>query len=354
MRSLRLVHAWCGIVLALLVALIGLSGAFSSVRAEFVRLKVPAARALPSGAMTYGSALNALEMARPGELAAVRFSPYGMGVHQVQFKDGRRAFIDGQGKVVSQWRPGARLEEMVLSLHHTLLLGEAGRILVSLIGVAVLAMGVTGLILAWPQLHTVSLSLWPRSLERREIVAAHRNLAVIFGLFIMLQVFSGVFVNLAPEIGAVSHRSRERPDPKAGSPPAEAFVDWHQIFVSAQDGRPAFRIRRAFAPQAPDEAYRVYISPPRDLSPKGSLIVFLDWQGRVLERRDERSGAWERTAETYLFALHSGDLGPAWMRMVTGFIGLVLALLALVGAWGWATYLLRGERLTSSRRREPA
>lgn len=340
MRVIRLIHAWAGLVLALFVAVIAFSGAFVSVRPEFIRLRVAEARAPAPPASSYGAALNAFEAKRPGELASAHFAPYHLGVHRLALKNWNLAFVDRHGLVVREWWRGTRLEEKALSLHHTLLLGEAGRILASLIGLAIIAMLVTGIMLIAPQLRLITLWLLPKSMARRDLISAHRNLALAFVVFFLVQVPTGVWVNLSPEISRFVE-SKPAPPPKVIEPPPGANADWHTILAAAQDGRRDSRIRMAHAPARPQDPYTVQLSPPGDLSAKGSLVVFLDWQGRVLEVRDQRVGSWHHRSNNLLFAAHSGELGPEWMRYVVGLVGLALGLVSLIGAAGYATFLMR-------------
>lgn len=336
---IRTLHRWSGALLALLLIVIGLTGALSVFRGDLPRLQYAAARGAPADQAAFGAALARFEADSGAAIRSVKFAPYELGVHRVYLESGGGAFIDRDGKQVDGWRGGGRPEDVILNLHHKLLAGERGETVVGLIGVAGMGLVVSGLWLWWPARRGFALRLWPRSWSRLSLVASHRNLGILIALPLALQFATGVAMvfekPLARAIGVADKLPAAAPD--AGA------ADWPAIVAGAAAAYPDGRVRIAAAPRGPGGTFNVRLQRPGDLNPEGSTVVALDGTGRVLARYDAAAvGAGQRFLDAAL-GLHAGDWGGLASRLLVAATGAGLAFTALIAGLAF----LKGWRLTA-------
>lgn len=327
MRLLRLLHAWSGLVMALLLAALGLAGALTALRPEIIAATIPAASGPPPAASTYGPALAAYEDAHPDQIRSVKFSPGGIGVHRLYLAGGRAAYIDAKGEELANWGKNGRIEDLAFAFHHTLLAGPKGEQAVGVIGVLGVGLALAGLLVWWPARHTFSLRLWPASLQRRDLLGVHRNLGVLLALVLVVQFVSGAAVVFEGSI------RRWVGDSTPQTPTVAAQTrDWAGVLASARAAAPAATIKRVFAPPKPDLAYTVYMQEPGETHPEGVSRLFFDGQGRLLGRYDAmRSPIAERILNSAL-AVHSGEIGGDGLRWAFALVGAGLTILSLMGA----------------------
>lgn len=329
---LRSLHAWAGAVLAMLLIVIGASGTVVLLRGEIVRLTVPAARAPAPPATTYGRALSQAESETGRAIRAVKFSPYGLGVHRVGFEDGVAAFIDARGGVVERWRGQARFEDWMLNLHHALLLrapGERAAGVAALGGVALVLSGFAVWLFPRPR---VRFRVWPAGGARRDVLAAHRALGSLAAVFVLAQLVTGAGM-------ALSEFARPLMGAQKPAPPSVASIGgkaaWPQVLAAAQAAYPDAAVRRAFAPRAPEAPYVIHLQQPGDLNPEGGTIVFADGAGRVAGIYDEAAVPASARLYNAFLGLHAGDYAAGGGRLVAGATGLALVMLGALGLWGF-------------------
>jgi uncharacterized iron-regulated membrane protein len=327
MKLLRSLHAWVGVVLALVLALVGLTGAVSVFRSEVVRATVPAARVQAPAPASFGPALDRLQ-ATGVKIRSVKFSPYGLGVHSVLFAGGA-GFVDGEGRLVQRWTRQARIEDTVLALHHTLLAGEGGEQVLGVVGLFGITMVLSGLVIwIWPKprLHWL---VWPASTKRRDLMMAHLSLGPILAVFLLFQLTTGAGMALQKFARPLLHATRP-PPPKAA--PAADPPSWSQVLAAAQAVYPDAIPRRAVAPFRRGGTYAVFLQQPGDLNPEGGATVYVDGHGEVIGKADQRDlGPGVRLFNT-LLGLHSGAWAGTAGRLLTTVTGVGLAMLSLMGA----------------------
>jgi uncharacterized iron-regulated membrane protein len=340
MSLVRSLHAWCGLLLSLALVVVGLSGAGLVFREQITRATVSEAAAPPPPASTYGPALDRFARERPAAIRSVKFSPAGLGVHRLYLADGKSAFIDAQGRSVQVWPQRGRFEDCLLSLHHELLVGRPGQLLIGLVGLAALGMVLSGLVIWAPTVKAFSLRLWPRSADRRDLLSAHRNLGVVLALLLLVQLPTGIGMAFPQAFRALVAAEAPPAPPAVADKPGQP-ARWSRIVDAAQARFPLATVRTARAPNDPGGPYVVGLQQAGDLNPEGSTAVYLTAEGQVVAISDERKlNAGARLADD-LLGIHSGAYGGLAARIAVALTGIGLAMLGVFGAWSYLQHLRR-------------
>lgn len=346
MLALRTAHAWSGAVLSLLIAVLGVSGTLLVFKEDYLRLVFPEARqAVSLAAEDLGPVLNRIEAAYGEDgLRYIALGDAQFGLHKAVMQDGSAAYIDGDGNTVARWARNGRAEDWLFDLHHHLLAGEAGEIVGGVAGGAAVLMSITGLIIVWPSLRMFRWRVWPRTGARRDLLAQHRDLGVIFAVPILLIAFTGFAMVFSEPVRAALHTltaSRPAPAPErleAGAGPA----DWTAALKAAEAAFPEASPRLVSLPAKPGAPASLRLRNPQEWHPNGRTYVLLDPATSLpLATRDGR--AMNRADRLYnsFYPLHSAGLGGRLYDVFTALTGLALTVLGLVGTW---TFLKRPPR----------
>lgn len=344
MGFLRLLHAWTGAVLAMILVIIGLTGALLVFRADFVRLTVPEARAqVPASPEALGKAADSLEHVLHGDLRYVVFASERLGVHQAMFTQDRYAYADQNGEVIAAWRGAGRPEAFVYELHHFLLLGEAGMKVVGWSGNVAVLLAIIGLIIWAPVWRAFSPKLWPTAPRRSELLRTHRNLGVVFALPAMLFCLTGSGLIFYQTTHSLLARIMPGPAPEEFFPPSDAgAIDWPTALAGAQAMFPEATIRAAVWPAGPWDAARVRLRQPGEWRADGATEVLIDpATSRVQGVINPRALGTGERVNAALLPLHTAAVGGRLYDAAAFLSGLALAALGFFGLW---SFLLKPRR----------
>lgn len=338
MAFLRTAHAWCGLVLALGLALMGLTGALQALTPEIVFLTTPQARAPAAAPATVGPALDRFEASGGPRVALASINSGGVSLHRLYLNDGRQALVDGAGRPVGKGPPEARFENRVHNLHIKLLAGHTGELLVGVLGLAGLGMVATGAVLWWPARRGFRLSVWPRSARRRDLVATHRNFGLVMSVLLLAQAATGV--SLAYDSVFQKFVRQEQPPPAPEAPPSSPTArPWTTVLDAVIAARPSSRLLVASAPDSPTKPYAVtFASTGADAGRQFQAYVAAD--GRVL-RIDPAPAALGNRLMGARATIHGGSYAGDASRLLVAFTGLSLAFLSGLGAWAFLQKLTR-------------
>lgn len=374
-RLMFQVHMWVGLVLGLLLALLGLSGSILVYDDAIAKLLAPVPRASAEGqalpldkiveAARGAAGAGAMQIAlarEPGDPVSVRVTRpresagRGEGRGERRPADGGRA---GQGGAqggppapqaatqvfvdpVSGTVLGARKAQLppILAFSHQLhgnfLMGREGRQFVGWLGVAMLALGVTGLVLWWPKRGQWKYAFFVRRTAKG--LRFHRELHAATGIWIfvvfMIVSFSGVVIAFPNTFGlagggqaggGVTFNLREGPEiaPLVGATAIGADRALAMAHSAMPDAEPA----SLSLPVRPDRTIMVNMLAHGAV---GATVYIDPWRAQVVAKRDPSQNflAWQRP-------LHQGSgLGAIWKALVF-LSGLVPALFVITGVIMW-------------------
>lgn len=370
-RTLFTVHMWIGLILGLLLAALGLSGSLLVYDDQIANLINPPPQAATAGdplplsmiqdiaqeTVGHPGQMQIFLPQKAGEAISVRvggISPMGnmpsMNPEGRPRGEGHRRRREG-GEGAGEGAPGGRGLQIFIDpvsgevlgtrtallppiltfahqLHGNFLMGRDGRTtVVGWLGVAMLLLGLSGLVLWWPRRGQWKYAFHVRSTARG--VRFHRELHAATGIWIffifMAVSFSGVVLAWPQVMGANPPGFNPRAVPTVEATDGKKLGATEAI-IAASAAVPGLAPRSVTIPARPDQAISVnYLS-------NGAVgaTVFVDpYRGKVLSVRDPSANfmAWMRPA-------HQGSLGPVWQFLVF-LSGLVPTLFVVTGIIMW-------------------
>lgn len=351
MELVRLVHAWAGAVLSLILAVLGLTGALLVFEDDWVRLTAPAdPAALSADPATLGAAAQAVQARYGDAISSVVFAGGDLDAHKVYMGE-RFAYADADGAVLAQWTGNARAEAWVFDLHHHLLAGEAGKIVGGVAGLAGALLVVTGLVVWLPAWRATGLRVWPASARRRDLVASHRNLGLVFALPVFLLCLTGGAIVFHDPTRAVLEAVAPGPAAPAAPPVVGAGpVDWPTALAAAQAAFPQARIRTAGLPSAPGQPATVRLRQPEEWHPNGRTVALIDpATSRVVGTVDAQALGGGVRLQNALYPIHAASVGGWAYDLVVAGAGLALAGLGGIGLWSFLVKPRRRRRAEAVR-----
>ncbi|MEM9495122.1 MAG: PepSY domain-containing protein [Pseudomonadota bacterium] len=352
-RTIRLVHAWAGLILCLLLTVLSLSGSLLVLKDDYLRAVFPEARlAADLRPAVVGAAVNAIENEFGAEqLAYVSLARKNMSLHRIVFRDGRAAYARQNGEVVETWNKNGRAEEWIFHLHHYLFLGEFGKYAAGVTAISAVVMAATGIYLVLPFLQAFSGRLWPRSFRRRDLLSHHRDLGIIFSVPIILITLTGAAMVFYRPAGAIlsfvtmsTPVAFERP---AGNP---GDINWEEALASAGHEFPGGQFRIVSWPRTDTATASIRIRLPGEWHQNGRTYAYIDPQtNAVIASRNGHELSRGERATNAIYPLHSMGIGGRFYDVIGVFTGIALTLLGLLASWSYLNFLLGRKRRKRTR-----
>jgi uncharacterized iron-regulated membrane protein len=379
-RVMFQVHMWVGLILGVFLVAVSLSGSILVYDDKLSEIFSPAPKATTAGqrlplAMLVNTARDAaaergvqgqaqiLLPAEVGDAAIVRITPAPRGRGEgaragggerrqaappagpPRAGGGLQVYLDpASGQVLGTARPGlSPVFAFLHQFHGSLRLGrDFGRPFVGWLGVAMLALGVTGLVLWWPKRGQ-----WKYAFLVRKTATGlrfHRELHAAAGIWIFLVFmavsFSGVAITFPQTIrglvapGAEAARPtfnlREGPkvEPILGAKP----IVPDSALLIAQKLMPGAPLRSVTIPSRPDQAYAVAFASRFGTT---ATVYVNPYNSEVITVRDPANNGGADSFMALQRPMHDGQgLGPVWEFLVF-LSGLVPLLFVITGTIMW-------------------
>lgn len=340
-RLVAQVHLWLGLILGLVWAVQGLTGAALVFHREFDRLGVEAAAGptasvdliLANAEQAAGSPVRMLNVAdaRGDVLTATYARPDGReGVLRIEAAMGR--VIDDR-EAGTGWR-------WVYELHEELLLHDRGKTLVGASGLFLLSAALTGLWIGWPKRRAWRVAVRPRLWRsaRARLYGWHRLSGLLVTLALVLLPLAGAAMafgtSLRPWLAEVA--GFQMPYKAEGSLPAQP-VPAGQALATAWAAFPDARFVRLTMPSEGSPAYHVRLLQPGEVrSWSGTTSVTVDaGTGAVLARYNALRAPLANRLYDAAFPVHSGEIAGLPGRVLVMLAGLALPALYVTGLLAW-------------------
>jgi len=350
-RGLFVLHMWIGLGLGLLLALLGLSGSVLVYDDAIADMLAPPPKATAQGRMLSLDAIIAAARAQnpgrgqvqlvppqaPGEAASVRLGemsrmgamPNMQRAGMPRQRSATEVFVDPVSGAVLGRRTALQPPILTFAhqLHGNFLMGREGRQFVGWLGVAMVLLGLTGLVLWWPKRGQWKYAFIVRRTARG--LRFHRELHAMLGIwafFVFIVVsFSGVVLAWPQTMGTPGFNPRALPS----APPIEGAhrIGADRAVAIALAADPGAALRSITIPGRRDQPVMV------NLLSHGAInaTALIDpWRAKLMTLRDPSQSflAWQRP-------VHQGTLGPVWKFLVflTGFLP---AVFVTTGVIMWA------------------
>lgn len=229
---------------------------------------------------------------------------------------------------------------LLFKFHSALLLEDTGKAVLAWIALCYLALLVSGLVLWWPKRWPPTLNVELRKDWLRGLFDLHRTGGVILGLLIAVSVATGAYMAWRPLSTFVTTLSGETPVTPPSVTAAEmkqpAAIPLDALLASAQARFPEDSVGYIQITADPGRPVRIRMRLEGDPHPNGLTSIWLHPQtGTVLavNRWDELDLGGR--AFSYVYPLHTGELGGLFLEIVTFIVGLGLAMLGISGICLW-------------------
>jgi uncharacterized iron-regulated membrane protein len=356
-KCLFQIHMWAGLLLGILFALLGLSGSALVYEDGLANLIDPPPAAIAKGpALPLQALITVARKAAPGTRGAVTlFLPQHagdaalvrlgslsrMGSMPGMPSSGVQFFLEPVSGVVLGERHDAEPAILIFAhqLHGNFFMGRAGRGLVGWLGVAMLLLGLSGLVLWWPKRGQWKYGFLIRRTAKG--LRFHRELHAVAGiwtfLIFMIVSFSGVAIAFPATLRAVVGSSSGVTNDRGGAPsvaplPDGARPDADAAAAVARKAFPGLSLQSLAVPARRDQAMTANFIRPDGLG----VTVFLD-RGRIIAVRDAMASRGADLFAAWQRPLHQGlGLGPVW-RLLVFLSGLLPTLFLVTGIVMWTT-----------------
>lgn len=336
MALIRTLHAWAGAILALILVVLGLTGSLLVLREDWVKLTVPEARAavIPTPAVL-GAAAEAVEA--QGKPRSMMFAGPHIGVHRLTYPQDGMAYAAADGRILARWTDTERVEQWVFQLHHRLLAGESGEMVVGIAGLAGAVLCLTGVIIWFPAWRSFAGRVWPKTLARRDLVASHRDLGILMAIPVLVLCLTGgmmIFSETSKALlTAAAPGGIEAPKPPKAGP---GDVDWPVALAGGQAAFPQATLRLASWPAKPGAPAVLRLKQPAEWHPNGRTLVYIDpATSRVIGTVDAQAFGPGARVQNAVYPIHAASMGGRLYDLVVFLGGLALAALGGLGLWSF-------------------
>ncbi|RZI41634.1 PepSY domain-containing protein [Herbaspirillum sp. HC18] len=342
-------HRWLALCIGWLLALVALAGAILVVAPPLDRLMNPqlfkaapvAADSVPPTLESIREQLSAkfggktsftLRPPRePGQTlwVIVRGAPWSGTVYlnsATGAEQGRRGEYEG-------------FVNVLFKFHSALLLQDAGKAILAWIALVYLVLLISGLVLWWPRRWPPVLKIELRKGVLRGLFDLHRTGGAVLGLLIAMSVATGAYMAWRPLGDFVTALSGEKPVKPPKIPKGEssgAAMPLDELVARAQARFPQALVGFIQLPAEADRPIRVRLRTEDDPHPNGLTSVWLHPKsGAVLAVNRWNELDPGARAVSYVFPLHTGELGGVLLEAMTCVSGLALGMLGISGIWLW-------------------
>jgi uncharacterized iron-regulated membrane protein len=338
-------HRWLGLGLAAALALSGLTGACMIVLKPLQPQLHPALYAAPTPQAPRAS-LNAVRqsvVARYGPHASFTLRPPRAPDDTLWVRVGGawngNAFVDpATARILGQRGEYEGAANFLFELHSALLLGDDGKPLLALAALSYLFLLATGVVLWWPRQWSGAWKLRLDAGTTRSLFDLHRTAGALAGIVIAVSVASGAYIAWKPLSRFVTSVSGARAikPPAAGAPASGEAASLDAMALQAQSLFPQAAIGYIQLAADPSKPVRFRMKLPDDPHPNGLTSVwFHPASGKVLavHRWDQLDPGAKLTS--FIYPLHTGELGGAAHQALNAASGVTLFGLGLTGCWLW-------------------
>jgi uncharacterized iron-regulated membrane protein len=356
-RVLRQIHLWIALVLCLPLVVLGVTGSILVFRSELGNLLAPPPRLSAATGRPHSVAeIIAAVQARidkeftpfhyeapnaPEQPATLRFVALGGAAKGSRVID---VLVDPVSLDFVTWHydafPG--FLGVIVRLHGNLLMGRAGRVYVGWLGVAQLALGISGLVLWWPGRHRWRAAFLVKRGARG--LRLYRDLHGAIGIwtfFVFITVsFSGLYLVFPQTVSAVvtklvPSRNADSPAPIVTGEGTQR-IDPDRAIAIALSTTSGARLLSIGLPLRPQQPYRVSLAHPGDGRGAPEMVALINpWSAELIELVDPARFAPAQIVLAWQRMVHFGQgLGWVW-RILVCLSGLLPAIFAYTGIVMW-------------------
>lgn len=346
MRKLLLnLHLWAGLIAAVFLTLLGITGSLMVFEDEIDRALNPKLTwVTPSEKrLTLTEMKSRLEERYPGRtvlqfLISPRNAMAWRATLQSKASQDRLnvAFNQFTGNVLGTDSDHNNFVLYVHRLHLRLMMGDVGSSILSLAALLLLFLSLSGVVLWWPRkMMTVS---WRGRIKQFNF-ELHQAVGIYLSLFLMIFAITAVVIHWENEATRLANRITNSPD----LPPFPRLQPLTPNAVTLSPDR-LLSIAESAAPGADatwilfaGNPVRIAMKYPEDRTPSGRTNIFIDaYSGDIVYQLNSRSGPLGfRMVKVWNREIHTGDIGGLPTRILACVLSLMLPVMAVTGPLIW-------------------
>jgi uncharacterized iron-regulated membrane protein len=371
-RLVQQLHLWVGLLLCLPLVVLGLSGSLL-VYEDWTRILDPHRTAAAGQAKPIGDIVAAARTAapegyaaifyrapeEPGDFASVRLTARPQRQPAAPSQGGGvplRIEVDPVSLQVWDDLPSSGVISFAHTLHANFFLSD--RRLVGGLGVAIVVLGISGLVNWWPPRRRWREGFVVRRKARGMMLYRQLHGAAgiwAYAVFIVVSL-SGVYLAFPQTMRDAVNVVAPARDLRAAAASAKVervagatAMPVDEAVALARQGLPEGRVDFVGLPSRPDQPYRITLLRPGRDRGAPAVTVFVDpWTRQIVKTFDPREYSAGETVIGWQHALHSGEgAGPAW-KLLVFVVGFPPLLFSITGVWMW--WLKRAQRLAAAAR----
>jgi len=349
MRKVLLqVHLWTGLVAAVFLLLLGVSGAIIAFENELDRslnrklsYVQPQSQPLTLEAITQkllanypgsGTKIDGFELPQRPDLSMF------VGLTDASGKQIGLAVDPYSGEVLGDAAQANHFVSKVHQFHTHLLAGEVGKQIAGWSGVFLLLLSITGIVLWW----RAKVFRLPRSGSGvRFNFELHNTVGLLSSVFLFVFAWTAICIHWERPIGRLAQQMSPAPAarptapaiPVAGTAPLSA----DRLVEIARNTLPDAKVVFLQMPSRPKQPASLALKFPEDRTPLGRTRMTIDaYTGRVLRVQSSREmSSPMKYAQMWNREIHTGDILNLPTRILAAFFSLMLPVLAITGPLIW-------------------
>lgn len=371
-RLLFQVHLWTGVGVGLYIFVVAVTGSLLVFRGEVeARLRPELLHPAEAGAsqVSIPAVVDTVRAAHPEARLLGVYAPAGERQTFIVWLSEHGAtepiFVDPTTGTILGTRPENSWIAWLQDLHFYLLGGDTGSTVNGFGALSLLALGLTGLVIWWPGVHS-----WRRALTfsfgtpwKRFNRDFHTAAGFWCSALIVVWAASGVYFAFPAQFRAVVDRlsplTVTAPPLSKPGQTAGHEADLASLISAARAAVPGAPVVRVSFPDTETDAVEIVLAPDgaREANEIGYVSLYFDrHDGELLEQRRHVVASAGDAVMAWIGAIHTGSFGGLLVKVLWATLGLVPALLFVTGALMWWNRVVskKLKRLTSSSHRRIA
>jgi len=346
MRLLRCTHLYAGLLVALPLLLMCLSGVALVFKDDAWRWRHPQLAGVgpKTDAGHHAHAVECMRARFDAGIELVKWPQEGLWAYHLWLADGTEALVDPATlETIDRWAWWQRPTAVLAELHVHLMAGELGARVVGYLGLAGLVMLASGVGVWWPARRRFRWrQLWPGSASAARLLISHRNLGAVLAAPALILVASGTgvafFEPTRALLNGVFGDAAGPPlaaKPEAPGEPGRALA-LAELLARAEQVLPAGRITFVYPDRARTGVLTLRKRLPSEPHPNGLSFIHLDRSdGALLALTDASQAQPGDRIANWMYPLHSGKWGGRVWQAVVALHGALLAVLMVAGVLAW-------------------
>lgn len=352
--TFRQVHRWVSLSVAAIWLVQAVTGTLSVFRWEIDDWTIPGEH-VPVDLKAVGAKVDALAASPNTSVSSVWTSGTNAGRFDVHYdrNDAYRIMrIDGQGRTLrdrsgDQVAAEGAIWDTITTIHTSLMLGDAGKWLIGISGLLLLSNIALGLKLAWPKRGTWGKTLFrkPAGKSTAQLYGWHRKVGLWFAFPALFTVTAGVSMVFSDGLERRLHAELADPVVSPAAKPTGKVGFAHAVGM-ALETFPGSSFSGVSLPDEESPWYRVRLRNSGEVPRKwGTTVVWVAANdGHVIDAYNASTPRPSRAFIDMLYALHTGQIGWIFGRLIVLSIGLCLLTLIALGIPLWWKRRVKASR----------